>query len=118
MKTMQIISLRIILSSIFGIAFTVHISVLIYTKLNPSLPEVKYYNKKLKDIDFPIAFQFCIEEKNTDAKIKLANGLGYRDLFDFFRGKSLFNNSIVGWSGHRKNGSTIGSVEGITLIDC
>ena len=106
--------MRMILSSIFGIAFLVHSSVLIYTKLNPSLPKIKYYNKNLKDIDFPIAFQFCIEEKNTDDKLKLALDLGYTDLFDFFKGKSKFNDMIVGWSGHTENGSTIGSVAGIT----
>ena len=117
MKTMKIISLRMILSSIFGIAFTVHISVLIYTKLNPSLPEVKYYNKNLKDIDFPLAFRFCIKAKNTDAKIKLAWDLGYSDLYTFFNGRSMFNNSIVGWNGHTENGSTIESVEGITVND-
>ena len=115
MKTLQKISKRMLLTFIFGIAFMVHISVLIYTKLNPSLPEVKYYNKDLKDIDFPLAFRFCIKAKNTDAKIKLAWELGYSDLYTFFNGRSMFNNSIIGWNGHTENGSTIESVEGITV---
>ena len=117
MEKMYRISHKMLLTSTFGILFIVHISFLINSNLNPSLPKVKYYNKELKDIDFPIAFQFCIEEKNTDEKVKLASDLGYRDLYDFFKGKSKFNNSIVGWSGHTENGSTIGSVEGNIYYD-
>ena len=90
-----------------------HVGILIYSKVNPDLPEVKYYKKNLKEIDFPIAFQICITENNNDTS--KYHDLGYMDLWEFFNGKSMFNDSIVGWAGHTENGSLIGSVEGLNL---
>ena len=34
------------------------------------------------------------------------------DVTDYFEGVNMSNNSIFGWSGHRKNGSTFESAEG------
>ena len=94
-------------------AFVVHLSILIYNKLNPSLPEVKYYKRDLNEIDFPIAFQLCIGENNY-SHINYKD-LGYDNLFDFFHGKSQFNDSIVGWAGHTENGSSLGSVASLNI---
>ena len=99
-------------AAILCFAFILHVSILIYYKLNPELPSIKHYKNNLKEIDFPIAFKFCIEEKGENDTSKLKD-LGYKDLSDFFYGISMFNDPIVGWAGHTKNGSTIGSVEGL-----
>ena len=95
--------------------FFIHVGILTYKKVNPDLPEVKYYKKNIKDIDFPIAFQICIIENNNDAKKYW--DLGYMDLFEFFNGNSRFNDSVVGWAGHTENGSSIGSVEGLNTYN-
>ena len=101
---------KFIIIIIFCWTFFIHVSILIYEKLNPDLPEVKYYKRDLNEIDFPIAFQLCIGEKNnSNTKYK---DLGYTNLFHFFYGESRFNDSIVGWAGHTENGSSLGSVAG------
>ena len=105
--------IKIITTIILFIAFILHLSVLIISKLNPDTPEVKYYKKDLKDIDFPIAFQICIEDKNK-SRMRYRE-LGYSDLYNFFNGQSKFNKSIVGWAGHTENGSSIGTVEGLMI---
>ena len=45
---------------------------------------------------------------------------GHKDSFEFFNGKSHFNDSIFGWNGHTENGSTVSSVKGenLTLSFC
>ena len=107
--------MKMLIIACFTIAFVIHISMIVFYKLNPSYPEVKYYKKDLKEIDFPIVFQICIEEKkNNDTKMKYKD-LGYQDLFDFFTGQSRFNKSIFGWAGHSENGSSIASVKGFTI---
>ena len=100
---------------ILCLAFILHVSILINNKLSPDLPDIQHYKKHLKEISFPIAFKFCIEEKNNHKLNKKYRDLGYNDLFDFYYGRSMFNNSIVGWAGHTENGSTIGSVEGLKI---
>ena len=95
-------------------AFIMHIGILIHNKLNPALPEVRYYKKDLKEIDFPTTYQICISEKKDYTKKYW--DLGYMDLFEFFNGNSRFNDSVVGWAGHTENGSSMGSVEGLYII--
>ena len=103
---------------ILCLAFIIHVCVLIHNKLNPDIPDIKHYKKDLKEIDFPLAFQICIHEKiyNDTKKFK---DLGYFDLLSFFSGTSMFNDSIVGWTGHTENGSSMATVEGLRfdLID-
>ena len=100
---------KFIIIIIFCWTFFIHVSILIYEKLNPDLPEVKYYKRDLNEIDFPIAFELCIVAKISHISYK---DLGYNDLFHFFHGTSMFNDSIVGWGGHTENGSSLGSVAG------
>ena len=55
----------------------------------------------------------CVSEiERTD----MFTHLGYDHEIDFYLGKSVFNDSLFGWSGHLQNGSTIGTVEGILRI--
>ena len=41
--------------------------------------------------------------------------MGYESDVAFFKGKSMYNESLYGWSGHTENGSTISNVEGNVL---
>ena len=53
---------------------------------------------------------FCADENGN--KNNIYQKYGYKDVYDYFEGKSIFNNSVIGWSGHMKNGSTFDSAEG------
>ena len=77
--------------------------------LYPENPNVKKYIKDLKDIEFPVILKLCFEKENED---EILQTFGYNYMFDFYRGKSMYNKNVYGWNGHTKNGATLGSVEG------
>ena len=83
---------------------------------NPKLPTLHIYEKQLKDVEFPLSFKFCIKQKNNSAKYQR---YGYVNYYSFFSGESMHNTSIngngaiVGWAGHKEDGSTCGSVKSI-----
>ena len=62
--------------------------------MNPNLPTVKFHEKHLKDIKFPLSFRICLQDltRNTEKFMKI----GYRNYNDFFRGQNRFNSSIIG----------------------
>ena len=93
-----------------AVAFMVHISYIFYYIVYPSLPEIKNYKKDLNEIDFPIAFQLCVEERANSTR--RYSQVGYSDAWTFFYGQSKFDSSVYGWAGHRENGSTFGSAQG------
>ena len=78
---------------------------------NPNLPEIKVYKKNLEEIEFPFSFLLCAYDLQNDT-VKY-NKMGYKDEVDFFRGRSKFNSSLVGWGGHTENGSYIGTAQGL-----
>ena len=107
-------TVKIMIDMILVITCSIHICFISYNIFSPEFPVIREYKKDLKDIDFPISFIFCVKEskdKNTRYQ-----KYGYRDVTDYFEGVNMFNNSIVGWSGHRKNGSTFESAEGDYVI--
>ena len=91
------------------ISFVVHFGYLTYFMCNPKLPTIQIYDKHLKDIEFPLSFRFCVHQKNESTRYQR---FGYDNEYDFFSGKSMFNGSIIGWAGHKEDGSTHGSVKG------
>ena len=95
-------------NSVFLIAFIAHMSFILYYILHPSTPSVRHGSKRLKDIKFPLDFSICF----YDYERNRFKNYGY--LYDqrLFRGDSAFNKTIVGWNGHRENGSTIMSIGG------
>ena len=86
----------------------VHISVIFYYLINPKIPSVKIDEVDLSETSFPLIFWFCIDDK-TNEKYK---DIGYENDYNFFFGKSKFNDSMFGWNGHKRDGTTRGSVEG------
>ena len=91
----------------------VHISVNGYYILYPDLPDIRVSKDDLQNIDFPLAFKLCvIEKENISARY---TNVGYESDVAFFKGKSMYNESLYGWSGHTENGSTISNVEGNVL---
>ena len=96
------------------VACVVHVSVNGYYILYPELPLIRVLKKSLHDIDFPLAFTLCISEITNS--LDRYRDVGYLNYRYFFKGKSMYNSSLHGWSGHTENGSTIASVEGNSLL--
>ena len=79
--------------------------------LYPSTPSIKIYEKRLNETEFPISIKLCaLEDRESDTMRH--NTSGYERNFRFFLGQSMFNKSLIGWSGHNQDGSFLGSVRG------
>ena len=81
----------------------------IYSLVYPQLPTIRIYETNLKDIEFPLSFRICLNDINDNTK--RYRTVGYRNDYSFFGGISMFNESVVGWGGHNKNGDTIGTTD-------
>ena len=88
----------------------IHISLTGYQVLFPDLPSIRVQDKTLNDIEFPLFIQMCVSE--IDNTTDRYTNLGYKNDYDFYLGRSVYNNSLFGWNGHLLNGSTVGTVEG------
>ena len=92
------------------IACLVHVTTLFISEFYPELPNSKVYQKKLASIDFPLVFQLCalkISRENEFYEM-----YGYSNMMNFFKGFSLYNDSLIGWNGFAENGSLLGTAEG------
>ena len=69
----------------------------------PQTPSIKVYERRLRDIDFPILIKICLTD-NDNSKYE---AFGYQNVHKFFRGQSDHNSSLIGWSGHSKDGKII-----------
>ena len=89
----------------------------IYRLIEPEFPLIQVYKKRLQDIEFPLIFHICLCVPKTRTK---ENGnwykpFGYNGDYEWFIGQSMYDNANYGWSGHTKNGSTIGKTKGFPL---
>ena len=101
----------VLINIIFSLFFICHLFFIVNKLVNPDLPEVDVSNVELEDIDFPLVFRICINElSGNDAKYQ---AVGYNDSWDFFKGISRYDRSLVGWNGFKENGEILGSVKGI-----
>ena len=101
------------INAFFIFVCSVHIIKVIYLSANPEFAETKMYGKQLKDIEFPIAFIFCVSQKNLSQTYKRQ---GYLDEEHFFSGQSRNNKFDYGWYGHFDNGSTFETFQGLSNI--
>ena len=59
---------------------------------------------------FPLVFRVCAHElHNSSARFRK---YGYKYDYDYFNGKSMYNNTLFGFNGHTEDGKTIGSFDG------
>ena len=74
------------------------------TLLNTSVKEID-----LKDIDFPIEIKICATPGFSENAIE---EMGYEEgVWNYFKGRSRFNSSIIGWAGHTEDFGVKGTVE-------
>ena len=82
-------------------------------QLSPSKPLTTVEKLILSEIEFPVVFKICVyKDTNEEETFKK---IGYQDLEGYFIGQSIFNNSVIGWAGHKENGDAFGTVEGKLL---
>ena len=98
---------------LFSLVCVTHVGFIVYSMLYPDVPEIVVTMKKLNEIKFPILFRICAFD--IDDRDKRYTKAGYMNTYDFYMGKSMFNDSVYGWNGHQKNGSTLSMVEGNKL---
>ena len=98
-----------ILNIVLIISCLVHIGFIGYNILYPELPTIHVYDKDLRNIRFPISFRVCAEEAKPSRNYEK---YGYNNQMEYFRGRSRYNKTLIGWAGHTENGSNIGTVEG------
>ena len=103
-------NLVIISNIVFFCCFLVHISLNGYYILYPSLPEIKRTNVNLKDINLPLSLKVCVSEISNS--YERYSNFGYKYAFTFFEGRSTYNESLFGWAGHSKDGSTREEISG------
>ena len=96
---------------VFMIAFFIHMFFITYSMIHPDTPTIKIYEKSLNEIEFPLSIKLCASE-DSESDIMRHNNSGYERNFYFFLGQSMFNKSLIGWSGHTQDGSFLGPVKG------
>ncbi len=70
------------------------------------------------EVDMPLAFVFCLRNTNTTLENEKYQKTGYNSIYRFFSGTSMFDETLVGWLGHMKNGSTYDSLDGKCTYVC
>ena len=95
------------------ISCTIHVISIINSIFYPKLPTIRVFKRNLTDMEFPLSFKICAE---GDKELKLYDRLGYHNKKEFIRGRSTYDDSIIGWAGHTSNGSTFGTVEGSNYL--
>ena len=99
---------------IFTLSCIVQVVKISQNLVSPPNPDIKIYQRELKDLEFPLAFIVCLHDSgNGSLRYQRA---GYKDQDNFFTGYR--NSGDFGWYGHQmKNGSIIHSVEGSYIYD-
>ena len=97
-------------SMILSLSCILHIGFIIKDILYPDLPEISIYKQDLKDIEFPVSFIICVDQLENDT-LKYQE-VGYKNVWRFYMGESMHNESIIGWRGHVENGTKYDTVEG------
>ena len=94
-------------------AFCIHALKIAYDLIYPEETVLRFEQRSLDDIEFPIVLKICI---NPAFNISELQEVGYQSVWDYFTGKSKYSDyRIYGWSGHAENGSTISSAKGFFL---
>ena len=94
---------------IFLVSCIVHGISIIHRIFYPKLPTIRVFKRNLTNMDFPLSFRICVE---GDKELKLYEELGYDNKKEFIRGRSKYNDSIIGWAGHTRDGSPFATIEG------
>ena len=109
-------NLNKILSIVLIISCGIHVIFIFHNNANPAIPDIIIENKNIMDVNMPLSFIFCLRNTNLTLDDEKYKKVGYKNPSRFFSGTSIHNESVVGWLGHMKNGSTYNSLEGRNIV--
>ena len=92
------------------VAFSIQLTSVITGFLDRTQTNINKHEEDLLGKNFPIMIKICINPGFNDTAIIEA---GYKNIFDFFVGRSKYNKSVYGWAGHTKDGGVVDSVKNI-----
>ena len=81
-----------------------------YGQINPEETVPKTTRSRLGDNDFPVVFKICMNPSFNDTELE---SVGYDNIYFYFMGKSRFNGSNYGWSGHTQDGRVVNNASDI-----
>ena len=88
------------------IAFIVQIAMIAMEYIRPTQTVVSSQIRELGELaELPVVFKVCVDTGVTNEALE---AIGYRRKFALFSGRSKFDYDLVGWSGHTRDGGTIG----------
>ena len=89
-------------------AFSIQFTSVLTGFLDPTQTNINKHEEELLGKNFPIILKICVNPGFNDTAI---NEAGHKNIFDFFVGRSKYNNSVYGWAGHTKDGGIVNSVQ-------
>ena len=89
--------------------FIIQTFLLTMEHVNPTQTETHLEHIKLSEITFPAIFKFCFKNGFNLEKLRAS---GYRNVLEYFEGRSKYNRSLFGWAGHTENGSVGFGIQG------
>ena len=103
------LSFGVILKLLAGVSFLAHILSIMKEEIIPTQTYTRFEKNCLNNIDFPVILKICIKPSCNEEEIAK---FGFKGLWGYFMGQSIFNETIYGWAGHRENGSVFSTVQG------
>ena len=105
---MSIMSCRLINIACI-LAATIQLGFILESFIKPTLLNTSVKEIDLQDIDFPIEIKICAQPGFNETALE---EMGYEEgIWSYFKGKSRFNSSIIGWAGHTADFGVKSSVE-------
>ena len=105
----------ILIHSLCSLIFILHISMMGLDDANPEHTVSSKTRMKLLEMEqFPVVFKLCIKPGGYDLD-KLQQS-GYQTATQYFYGRSRYNTSLVGWAGHKEDGTVISTAEGNVVL--
>jgi hypothetical protein len=98
-----------LIHSICFIAFAIHLFILGQIQINPPQTETLMEVRKLENVEFPVNFKICFK---PGLNITKAKKFGYESVSRYFKGCSMYNESVIGWAGHTEDGAVLSTPEG------
>ena len=100
----------LIINSCCLLACLIQIILVGYGQIFPARTVNNLEHKNLSKMEFPVVFKLCFRNVSSENERRFRS-VGYEDLRGYFEGQSAFNNSLIGWAGHTKDGDVVGTPE-------
>ena len=116
--TIEMQKLKILTITVLIIICIYNSGTVIYNLIEPKFPIIQVEKKRLNDTEFPLIFHICLNELRTNTRENDISykSFGYNSSYEWFIGQSMYGNANYGWSGHTKDGSTIGKTKGFHYV--